>query len=154
MGTEQTPRECGFITVPNLSAKELFALAEEKLELTFPDDSGYASYDFVRDEGGKTYQVMVWQPVRSITTEEVCKYFNGLGFDGNPAAFLAWATEHNPEGCHVSLPSDDSRLYRHPLSGVLYAPLFASGDGYRELGLCFVDRWWSAYWSFVAFREV
>jgi hypothetical protein len=142
------------ITVPNLSAAELVTQAKNKLKLTYLDETGYAGYDFVTDEGGKTYEVLVWKPGRYVETKEVRKHFEELGAGGNTAAFVTWVTEHNPEGYYVSIPSDDSRLFRGPESGDLDAPRFCRGGSGRSLSLDVVHDGWDGHWSFVAFREV
>ncbi len=139
------------ITASNLSASERIGRAQTKLKLTHLDE-GYKSYDFVRDEGGKTYEVLVWAPGRNVTTREARKHFEALEADGNPALFVDWVTEHSPGGWHVSIPSDDSRLF--PRGGSLCAPSFYRDVAFRRLYLGLVYGGWSGDCRFVAFREV
>lgn len=150
---ELKPKESGLnrITVPNLSAAALIAQADERLGLERLE-SGYLEHDFVRDEGGKTYAVMVWKPEACISTEEVRKHFSDLGFDGNSAAFVAWVTKHKLEGYYASIPSDDSRLFLR--EGRLYVPLFYRDEHGLRLDLDVVTTKWVEGLSFVAFREV
>jgi hypothetical protein len=142
------------ITVPSLSAAEIVAEAKRKLKLTYLNEEDYASYDFVRDEAGETFEVLVWKPGRYVTTEEMRKHFAELKADGNPVAFIAWITKHDPRGYHASIPSDDSRLYCNPKSDELYAPGFYNDRHGRVLDVRCVDDEWDDDWSFVAFREV
>ena len=149
------------ITVPKLSALELVVLANAKLELADFDKRGYANYDFVRGEGGKTYAVLVWQPDPGayVNMAEVRRHFSGVGAEGRPAAFLAWIVERNPMGYHMCIPADDSLLACYSPSDDLRAPAYSrtSGmegpGGVRELFLIRTDIKWRN-WSFVAFREV
>ena len=141
------------ITVPDLSGPELIAAAEKALVLTYLD-ADYAKYEFLRDERGKTYEVMVWKPGREVVPgKEVRAYFKERGFHGNAAAFIAWATKHNPNGYHATILEDD-RLFRGA-GGGLFAPDFVRDDGRRKLSLYYgVRNRWLDGWAFVAFREI
>jgi hypothetical protein len=149
------------ITVPNLSAAGLIAETKEKLglEVLELDELGYRFYDFMNDEAGRTYDVRVWVPNRPVKTSEVRKYFSDLGFDGNTAAFLTWVAKSNPRDYHMSIPSDDSRLYFHRQLRLLCAPGFQHPrPKKRYLALTrvdgAVDGAWREHWRFVGFRPV
>lgn len=136
------------ITIPNLSAAELVAQAQSKLERTYLDP-GFAKWEFVTNEAGKTYEVMVWAPGRYVTNEEVRRHFP-KGFTGNTAAFVTWVTVNNPEGFYASIP-EDGRLFLG--GGNLCVPIFNREDGYRSLDLIHIDDDWYDLYCFVAFRE-
>lgn len=140
------------ITVPDLSAAELVAKAKRKLRPTVLSPN-LTSWDFIRDERGKTYEVQVWKPGRAVVpAEEVRPHFTD-GFTGNTAAFVAWVTKNSPLGFFASIPEDE-RLFRG--GEYLRALSFGRDGGYRMLRL-YHDvrgRWKDASWSFAAFREV
>lgn len=144
--------ERGLVTVPDCSTAELIALARKKLKLNYVDPD-YANYDFFRRSrsvAGRSYRVFVWSPDRAVTNREVRARFRTVHADGNPAAFIAWIMEEDPEGRHASLPSG-SFLYRDPDSWLVRVPHFVK-DNRRELGLYGIGRMWFAQWSFAAFR--
>jgi len=139
------------IQVPDLTASQLVELAQKELKLNCLDPN-LATWNFVTDERGKTYEVKVWKPsCVVVSADEVRKHFKD-GFVGNTAAFVAWVTKHNPEGYHATIPADD-RLFQY--GSDLCAPYFYRGEGGRSLNLCGDVRGRGYdYWSFVAFREV
>jgi hypothetical protein len=141
------------IRVPDLSGPELIAEVKKALVLTYlnPD---YAKCDFLRDERGKKYEVMIWKPGREVVPgEEVRVYFKERGFHGNTAAFIAWVTKHVPNGYHATIPEDD-RLFCDA-DGYLCAPSFVRAGGGREFRLYGdVRNLWGGRWAFVAFREI
>jgi hypothetical protein len=138
------------ITVPARSAAELIAQAKT-LGLTYLDKD-LESWDFIRDEAGKTYEVLVWKPGREVVPATEVRAHFPKGFTGNTAAFIAWVTKHDPEGYYASIPEDD-RLFAD--GGSLFAPNFFRAEADRKLGLYYdLRRRWCDYWSFVAFREV
>lgn len=141
------------ILVPDLSAAGLVARAKEEIDLTYFNPE-LATWDFVTDERGKKYEVMTWAPGRSVSTAEVRAHFREKGFGGNTAAFISWLSKRQPMGWHMSIPEEDTRLWRGPRSGYLDAPCFDRGGGSRELGLRDVRGGWGGDCTFVAFREV
>lgn len=167
MNLSQENKKPDLVTVPNLSAAELVVEAVRKLSIYVlsPD---YASWDFIRDERGRTYEAITWSPnsVRSmeeyVTMHEAREHFRRLGADGNTPAFIAWIMKNDPMGYWRSVPSEDDRLLREDtpqfLRNVefeLYAPSFLRlPDDQRNLELCLLDgsRW--APHSYVAFRKV
>lgn len=153
------------ITVPDLSPAELVARAQREIDTTSLDDElvawNFTEHRVEKDEPtrainvrGKKYEVLTWALGGYRTTEQVREHFKGLNADGNTAAFIAWVTETKPRGFHVSIPSDDTLLWRNPKSGSLYAPCFGHDDAYRDLFLSGVRVGWSAFSVFVAFREI
>jgi hypothetical protein len=133
------------ITVPNLSVGELYEFAHMGLFAHLSPTRWDAA-----DEGGKTYEVMIWAPGRFVTTDEVRKHFPE-GFTGNTAAFIAWATEKNPMGWHVSIPEHD-RLFL--IGDRLCAPDFHRDGLSRFFSMYDVGHRWSDRCRFVAFRKV
>lgn len=145
------------VTVPNVSDEELIAAAESDIKLTYLNPA-YRSEDnkIIQGEGGKTYEVATWRPGRNASSAEARKHFRDLDpanpYLGNPAAFVAWITEKQPEGWHVSIP-EESRLLRSA-GGYLCAPDFHRGGADRGLDLRGVASDWRDGYVFVAFREV
>lgn len=144
------------ITVPNLSAAGLVALAQSKLHLTYlnPD---LADWDFYKNQmkeivevGGETYEVMVWAPGCDVSTNDVRNYFPE-DFTGNTAAFIAWVTAKNPRGFYVSIPEDD-RLIQG--GGRPCAPSFCREDRHPSLNLEDIRDGWYGHYRFVAFHKV
>lgn len=147
----------GIITVPNLSAVDLTAHVKKSCNLTRLD-SDYVR-DFYKDLNGKpisgrgkSFEFLVWNPKKDVTSEAVRKYFQERCFSGHTGAFTAWVGERIPSGYHASIP-DDSGCWRG-YGGRLFAPCSGFGDSSRILSLCLVDGVWYSNWSFVAFREV
>lgn len=139
------------VTVPDLTPANLVAQVHDTLTLTDFNES-YASWDFIRDERGKTYEVLVWKPGRVVTSDEVRKHFAALGADGNTAAFLVWIVKNDPKGWFVSIPSQDARLFQQAAD--FAAPGYYRGAGDRMLGFKFVDTEFHEDYCFIAFREV
>lgn len=142
------------ITVPDLSAAELVAHAKKTLALHAPHpETDLETWDFIRDERGKTYEVQTGKLDRMfVLASKVREHFTD-GFVGNTAAFVAWVIKHNPEGHYASFPEDD-RLIRGV--GFLCVPGFIRREpNMHMLSLHGVgDRRWGSHWIFVAFREV
>ena len=132
---------------------ELIRRIKGKVNLTYLNQN-LAAWDFMKDEPGKTYEVMTWAPGRTVSDyREVQLYFRERGFGGNTAAFAVWLERHAPMGYHASIPEDD-RLWRGSRSDDLYASYFYQDGACRDLGLFGVRDGWHGYWIFVAFREV
>ncbi|MBI4139054.1 hypothetical protein HY479_02790 [Candidatus Uhrbacteria bacterium] len=145
------------VTVPDLPAAELIALAKaefKKAGIPFTHfDEDLAAWDFLEGERGKTFEVLVHNFGRVWETEEGRSYQKGNRFDGNVAAFIAWVTRKKPNGWFISIPNDDSRLWRNPgRDGYLCAPDFGRDDANREFRLLNVRSGGSG--SLVAFRAV
>lgn len=145
------------VTVPKVSDEELIAAAESDIKLTYLNPAYRSEGNkIIQGEGGKTYEVATWKPGRNVSSAEVRKHFRDLDlanpYLGNPAAFVAWITEKQPEGWHVSIP-EESRLLRHA-GGSLCAPGFDRGSAGRSLLLDDVASDWDVDFVFVAFREV
>jgi len=149
-GVAQTAPGAETVTVPDLPAEALVAVVKEAVGLTYlnPD---YAKYAFLRDERGKTYEVLTWKPGRGVSSDAVCEHFNALGFHGNTAAFLEWNRKDHGDGWFVSIPEDD-RCFRDA-DRDLYAPDFRRNGAYRGLSLDALAGDWSGGNVFVAFRE-
>lgn len=145
-------QEKQLITVPDLTTEQLLDQADQALKLTYLT-ADFETWDFVRFERGKIYEVLVWTPGREVMTYEVQQYFESLKADGNTAAFVAWVAKADPEGRHASIPLNYSRLFR---SGkCLYAPTFFRDRDYRGLGHGDdIAKLWDDDWSFVGFRPV
>jgi hypothetical protein len=143
------------VTVPDKSVNGLVDTAEREIGLTYLN-SALRSNAFIIDERGKTYEVATWKPGRHVSSEDVRKHFRDLDpsnpYLGNTAAFVAWVTEKQPMGWHVSIP-EKSRLLPGA-DGGLCAPLFYRGGAGRCLDLDGVAGGWGADDVFVAFREV
>lgn len=146
------------ITVPDLPAAELIALAQHSLEeagipFTYfnPD---LRAWNFLLDERGKTFQVFTHCFGRDWEAHEARTWQRSVGADGNVAAFIAWVIAKKPMGWFVSIPNDDARLWRHPVYGGLFAPSFDRYDGSRHFGLGDVRGEWSGVRSVVAFRAI
>lgn len=140
----------------NLTTRELIQHAQEQLGSAHIA-SAFFTWDFVRDEGGKIYEVQVCQPNREVVpaTELPGNFKNG--FAGNTAAFIAWVIQNNPKGCHASIPEEDRLLPRCIKGKVeLAAPSYAHvGNTRGELRLSMdTRRKWGQSWSYVAFREI
>lgn len=153
------------ITVPDLSPIELVARAECDIKTTHLSDE-FAVWDFYQHRvpidqpersiqtRGKRYEVLTYAPGKIQTTDQVRRYFKGLNADGNTGAFISWVMESLPRGVHVSIPYDDTLLWRRQESGTLYALYFDHEDDRRGLDLRMVNRDWHEGWTFVAFREI
>lgn len=119
--------------------------------------SEFFTWDFIREERGKLYEVQVRTPNREIVpASEIHEHFTN-GFVGNTACFIAWAIEYNPKGFHASIP-ELSQLLQKNINGKteLAAPYYGlSGDSRGDLSLSIDARYkWSQGWSYVAFREI
>jgi hypothetical protein len=138
------------VTVPDLPASALLAVVNEAIGLTYlnPD---YAKYAFLRDERGKTYEVLTWAPGHGVSLDAVREHFSALGFCGNTAAFLEWNRKDHGDDWFVSIPEDD-RCFRDAARN-LYAPYFSRDGASRRLDLCRFAGDWYGDCVFVAFRE-
>jgi len=141
-----------FVDVSNLSASSLVTKATMELKTTLCSRE-LQNWDFVRDERGKTYEVMTHSFGRDVSTDEVRNHFRALGFAGNTAAFVAWVTKHKPDGYHASI-LDFGRLWRTADNTNLSTPFFKRNGDFLDLGLCSIEHKWGWGWIFVAFREV
>src|SRR3989339_380556 len=121
------------VVVQSIPAPQLVEWVKGKLTLTYLN-LNFATWDFLRGEGGKRFEVLTWAPGRWVSSDEVRTYFRGKGSVGNTAAFLSWIGETNPEGYWVSIPEDE-HLWRHPRSGSLCAPNFLRDGSRRRLSL-------------------
>jgi hypothetical protein len=139
------------IEVPDLSASELTALAKKQLDVDRGDDA-LDKWDFIRDESGKTYEVLVWKSDCEVTTEEVREHFKAEGADGNTAAFIAWVVKNRPKGKFTSIPLDDFRLFQR-VAGLCALRFRWDKRRYFTFGFN-VSYPWPVGWSFVAFREI
>lgn len=149
------------ITVPSVSAIELVEQVKAKLRTTLCDE-GLVTWDFVRDERGKTYEALTWAPGRFVSYDEVRMHFDEFEAEGNTAAFMSWVMERRPEGWWASVPSDDSRLFR--AHDGLEVATFLRDDVHRRLQLTDLSEQARKFFEesnddegtpwFVAFREV
>lgn len=146
------------VTVPDLPAAELIALVQRSFKeagipFTYfnPD---LEAWDFLLDERGKTFQVLMYNFGRNWETHEARAWQKSVGADGNVAAFIAWVIAKKPMGWFVSIPNDDARLWRHPVRGFLCAPRFYRDDDYRDFHLRDVQGQWGGGSSAVAFRAI
>lgn len=140
----------GTITVPDLSAMDMLAVAKEKAVLTYLDFD-YQKYAFIKDEKGKKFEVATWAPGRGVSSDAVREYFRALGFEGNPAAFVAWITKVDRDGWYVSIP-EDARCFA--IGDALFAPYFGRDGSRRGLRLLRLANGWYSDRVFVAFREI
>jgi len=150
-------QETGTVTVPDLPANELIALArrsfqEAGIPLTYLD-SDYNGWNFLLDERGKTFRVFTRNVGREWESEEARTWQKSIGADGNTAAFIAWVIKHKPMGLFTSIPNDRARLFRYS-SGILYAPFFYRDGDRRKLDLSDVRSRWDAVSFAVAFSAI
>ncbi len=138
------------ISVPDLSVMELLDQLKRGQRLVL--DPRYVSWNFLRDEGGKTYKPVVWSPRRYVTTAELFTRFSELGAEGNIPAFIRWVAENDPKGYWVSVPRDSGRYFVGTHDH--FAPSFLRIGESRSLSLAGVRGRWYADESFVAFREI
>jgi len=155
----------GIITVPVLYPSVLVTRAYHRIDPTYLSND-FTNWDFTQhrvEEGqsartikvhGKRYEVLTWQPGEGRSTEQVREHFKALNADGNTAAFIAWVMETMPSGYHISIPCDDTLLWREPVSGGLCAPFFFHDIANRMLCLGGVYGGWHDRSVFVAFREL
>jgi hypothetical protein len=143
------------VMVPNLSTRTQVAVVIESIGLLglmvnlSPD---FAKYGFLRDERGKVYQVLTWQPGQSVSSDTVLDYFDDIGYHGNTAAFLEWIKKDRGQGVFASIP-DGGRCFRDGAVG-LCAPCFDRTGSPPELYLRRLDSDWYDGTVFVGFREV
>ena len=144
----------GIVTVPDLSAAKLFALVRKRAGLT-NHAPALASWDFMRDERGKRFEVMVWGRLGGCCTSTgmVREYSNEVGFHGNVAAFIAWCMEPPPIGGYVSIPDEDTLLFRDKHRH-FFAPCLDRDSTDRGIGLVGTRGTLEGNQNFVAFREV
>lgn len=142
------------IRVPALSATEIISAAKRKFDLR-RDPPHLADWNFMRDEAGRTYEVLTHNFGRDVTCREVQSFFREKGFSGNTAAFVAWLTERTPFGAFATIPDED-RLFRIPDTNLLFAPTFDRKRDSRLIWLNtrFVASAWYGHWVFVAFRAI
>jgi hypothetical protein len=75
------------ITVRNFPAQVLLALARQEIGLTHVEPE-YDGWDFVRDEGDRTYEVMTAAPGSFLFSVcQVREHFADFGFHGNAQRF-------------------------------------------------------------------
>lgn len=141
------------VTVPDMSAADLVALAKQNLALTHLDED-LPRWDFIQDERGKRYEVLIWSPGRDVVATDTRAYFSERKFNGNTAAFIAWVVARNPEGYWASTPDEAARLWRDPRSRRLCALRFIRDGADSWLNIDFVGNGWGSHWSLVAFREI
>lgn len=139
------------VTIPQLSLEDLIKYAQEKASLTHVD-SDYAIWDF-KDDAGKIFEVLLWSPKKTVTSEEVRAHFKELEAEGNVSAFIAWVAETKFSGHYASIPFDDSACWRHNAGG-FYVPYSDFNGDNRWLDLCWYGGGWRDDWSFVGFRIV
>lgn len=114
------------IKVPNCSANQLFERAERR-GVNIPDFM-LRDWDFDRDEGGRTFDVMFMADTRNLDHQfawiDDCSYLKLLGFEGNMAAFVAWIAQSRSilSGYYESpLPEEHHRpMHCHRLSNPFY----------------------------------
>jgi hypothetical protein len=151
---DPTAQKYETVIVPNLPAPVLLAVVKEEVGLTELDPV-YAKRGFLRNERGKTYEAVTWDPGFLVTTDAVREHFDRLGFGGNTAAFLEWIKKDRGDGWFVTIPDD--RWLFHDAGRRLYVPCFlrssAPDDSIRSLRLNETLRWWYRT-TFVAFREI
>ncbi|MEI7512636.1 MAG: hypothetical protein WCK01_04230 [Candidatus Uhrbacteria bacterium] len=137
------------ITVPKLSAAELCRLAQKKFSLKFLCTL-LATWDFVGDECGNTYEVKTWKPgCKVVPATDAREHFKD-GFTGNTAAFIAWMVANCPTGNYMSIPEDERLFssFKHGLS----APGFSRTCTESALGVRPVNMICDEDWTFVVFR--
>ena len=135
------------ITIP--SRESLLAQMKEKATYI---NSDYLTWDFPCEEG-KKYEVIIRKFDHNWTREEARTWQKENNYDGDIAAFLVWSLQEDLQGYFVSIPNEDSRLFRGS-DGDLYAPSFDRDSDYREFHLCDVRYGWDDYGSLVAFRAI
>lgn len=146
------------VTVPDLPAAELIALVRRSFEeagiplIYFNPD--LQAWDLLLDERGKTFQVLRRKFGRGWDAREARAWQKSVGADGNVASFIAWVIVKKPTGWFVSIPNDDSRLWRRSVSSDLFVPRFYRHGAHRRFDLSGVQGKWSGYGSVVAFRTI
>jgi hypothetical protein len=130
-------------TVPEVSYTELLVLGDFGGDL----DQRYLRKDLFRDERGKVFKPVIWEPGRKVTTEEVREHFREVNAVGNTIAFITWVMRNIPQG-HYSTVLDEPQL---PYDDV---PSFVSVTMECELGLYDKADPWPDHWAFVAFHEI
>lgn len=149
-GKRKDRRAVETVTVPDLSAKKLLSAAKAQAGLTYvhPD---YENLNLVRDERGKTYEVLTWKPRRGVSSDAVRKHFRRLGFTGNTAAFISRVAKNHPEGSFVTIPEDEWCFVYYE---GLCVPSFVRDCLRRDLSLPGLAGVWGGGNVFVAFREI
>lgn len=114
----------GYVRVPELPPSEIVAKARAKIrrkwiwgqdkiwtELSGWDFCAYQDGSSKRIcPQGKTYQVLIWRPIKTVSASEVRYLFWSKGAEGNTAAFLTWITARWRSGNYVTYPMDDALL--------------------------------------------
>ncbi len=135
------------ILVPNLSSTDLLNLAYEKLGLTSIDKDLLKS-EFIGEARGKVFEVLLSSERPKLLTGEqrLERFFfpEGLYWDSNRAAFIAWLVEKQPAyscaTCHIAGMARDLQ--------------FVVGKRKRRLELASPSERWHGIQSFLLFREV
>ena len=139
------------VIVPDVTADLLLSSAQSEAGI-LRLDSAFAEWDFLRDEGGKSFEVLTWTPTPDVSTEAAREYFARLGFGGNTAAFLEWLKSYRLYGWAITIP-EDARLYRDRVNDLYVARLYRD-EAYCRLCLARTRGTWSLDHTFVGFREV
>lgn len=155
------PRPDVIVTVPDLSLSEFIALmrtAFQGADKPFTEFSPeLAEWDFLLGERGKTYQVVTYRFSDDWNIDGARMWQQSEGLDGNVAAFFVWLVSRKPMFEYATIPNEDSRLWCHPETGALFAPVYSRDDdlgGRRDLELKEVRRGWRRFCELVAFREI
>jgi hypothetical protein len=75
------------------------------------------SWNFMRDEAGKTYSLVIRRPRPGIALRDFMDLCRFDGLSGNNAVLAAWvAAAKPPEGKYVTVP-DDERQWKAPVNG-------------------------------------
>jgi hypothetical protein len=145
------------VRVPDLPWCELVTSAARKLGRARVHPL-LVKEDLFRGERGRVYEALVWKPGTVIHGAKVRAHFKDLGFQGNLAAFVAWAMSSeiaaSCERC-VTITDDQSHFSLRgieDLAPCLLRGFHASGYG-CSLTLSRVLKPMHTHWTFVAFRE-
>ncbi len=137
-----------FVRVPNVhSSSELMELARIELRQEY-FARGWERVEFLGNDAGKTFEVMVWRPGQKLGPDEVRRHFSKWGFAGNASAFITWSVFCDEKGMFITVLPQEA----DPFPG--FAPEFRRYDNSRHLGLDTVRFGWGDLFKFVAFREV
>lgn len=70
---------------------------------------GIVQDDHLRDEAGKTFEVLQWHPGHKVTRHEVEQYFDKLGAKPSLPAFVVWTMNLDlPDGEYVCLADHET----------------------------------------------
>jgi hypothetical protein len=144
-------RQLVTITDLTITAPALVSAVRDELELTRLDDC-YSEWDFIRDEPGRTFEVLVWAQGSATSSDAAREHFAALGAQGNTALFLEWIRNRQRNGWFITVPEDD-RLFRNAY-GERLVPVFLRDGESRRLRLGNFTGEWQDTYMFVAFREV